>query len=111
MPRLAAQGIPSRGPVMASSLSPQAILITYWLIILVVAAFSLRMACSICQTDMPSWRRGFVAVLVVSFLAYLTFDFTCYLVMRSMDGVLLRLPPGYGYSSWFQEPIALKWFI
>jgi hypothetical protein len=96
---------------MATALSPQAVLLAYWLIILVVAAFSLRMACNLVRTDMPSWRRAFVSVVVVTFLAYLTFDFTCYLIMRSMDGVLLRVPPGYGYSLWFREPIGLKWHI
>src|SRR5262249_213763 len=50
-------------------------------------------------------------VLVVTFLAYLTFDFTCYLTMRSMDGVLLQTPPGYSYGYWFREPLELKWFI
>jgi hypothetical protein len=96
---------------MASSLSPQAVLIAYWLIILVVAAFSLRMACSLCRMDLPSWRRAFVSVVVVTFLAYLTWDFTCYLVLRSMDGVLLRVPPGYSFALWFREPIGLKWYI
>jgi hypothetical protein len=96
---------------MAAALSPQVILIAFWLIIVVVAAFSLRMACSLCRVDMPSWRRSFVSVIVVTFLAYLTFDFTCYLIMRSMNGVLLQVPPGYGYSHWFREPIGLKWYI
>src|SRR5437764_1038806 len=40
---------------MASALSPQMVLIAYWAIVLVIAAFSLRMACSICRTDIPSW--------------------------------------------------------
>jgi hypothetical protein len=96
---------------MASALSPQVILFAYWLIILALAAFALRMACSICRTDMPSWRRAFVSVLVVTFLTYLTFDFTCYLIMRSMDGVMLMVPPWYSYGFWFREPIQLKWYI
>jgi hypothetical protein len=94
-----------------AALSPQVILIAFWLIVLVIAAFSLRMACSLCKVDMPSWRRAFVSVVVVTFLAYLTFDFTCYLVMRSMDGVYLRVPQGYGYGQWFSEPINVKWYI
>jgi hypothetical protein len=96
---------------MTSVLTPQVILITYWLIILVLAAFALRMACSLCRVDMPSWRRAFVSVLVVTFLTYLVFDFTCYLIMRSMDGVLLMVPPWYSYGFWFREPLQLKWFI
>jgi hypothetical protein len=96
---------------MASGLSPQSILIVYWLIILVLAAFALRMACSLCRTGMPSWRRALVSVLVVTLLAYLTFDFTCYLIMRSMDEVLLRVPPGYTFGHWFREPMSLKWHI
>src|SRR5262249_32690954 len=69
------------------------------------------MACSLVRVDMPSWRRAFVSVLVVTLLAYLTFDFTCYLIMRSLDGVYLRVPPGYSYAFWFREPIGLKWAV
>ena len=97
---------------MAATLSPQVILLAYWLIILVVAAFSLRMACSLCRVDMPSWKRAFVSVLVVTFLAYLTFDFTCYLIMRSMNGVLIQVPPNTSYAIWFRYgPDPLKWAI
>jgi hypothetical protein len=96
---------------MPSALSAQGILIAYWLVILVVAAFSLRMACSLVRVSMPSWRRSFVSVLVVTLLAYLTFDFTCYLILRSLDGVYLRVPPGYSYALWFREPIGLKWAV
>jgi hypothetical protein len=96
---------------MASVLTPQVIFIAYWLIILALAAFALRMACSLCRVDMPSWRRSFVSVLVVTFLTYLVFDFTCYLIMRSMDGVMLMVPPWYSYGIWFREPIQLKWYI
>ena len=97
---------------MASVLTPQVIFIAFWLIILVLAAFFLRMACSICRTDMPSWRRAFVSVVLVTFLAYLTFDFTCYLLMRSMGGVLIQVPPNYSYAIWFSYgPDPLKWVI
>ena len=96
---------------MSSVLSPQAILIAYLLSLLAFEAFALRMACSLCRADMPSWRRALISVVVVTGLAYLTFDFTCYLIMRSMDGVLLQVPPGYSYGYWFREPMGLKWFI
>ena len=33
--------------------------------------------------------------VVVTFLAYLAFDFTSYLIMRSLVGVVLRVPPWY----------------
>ncbi len=96
---------------MSATLSAHAVLIAYWAVMLVICAFFLRMACSLCRVDMPSWRRAFVAVVVVTFLAYLTFDFTAYLVMRSMSDVLIRVPEGYGYNHWFREPFALKWHI
>jgi hypothetical protein len=103
---------------MASEMTPQGshlvywgIILGYWLFILFFAAFSLRMACSLCQVGMPSWFRAVISVIVVTLLAYLTFDFTCYLIMRSMDGVLLVVPPGYTYGLWFREPLALKWYI
>jgi hypothetical protein len=94
-----------------SSLSPQTILAAYWLILLVLAAFALRMACGLCRLETPTWRRAFVSVLVVTFLTYLTFDFTSYLILRSMDGVKLVVPPGYSYILWFREPFNLKWYI
>jgi hypothetical protein len=96
---------------MASLLHPHVILIAYWLIMIVLAAFFLRLACSLCRAGIPSWKRSFISVLVVTFLAYLAFDFTCYLTMRTMDGVLLQVPPWYSYGLWFREPIGLKWYI
>jgi hypothetical protein len=96
---------------MASLLRPQVILIAYWIIVICLAAFFLRVSCTLCRTSQPTWKRAFVSVLVVTFLSYLVFDFTCYLIMRSMDGVLLQVPPWYSYGFWFREPIALKWYI
>jgi hypothetical protein len=87
------------------------VILAYWLVMIPIAAFFLRMACSLCRTGMPTWRRSIVSVLLVTFLAYLAFDFTSYLIMRCMDGVALQVPPWYGYNFWFREPIALKWFI
>jgi hypothetical protein len=96
---------------MAYLLHPHVILIAYWLIMIVLAAFFLRLACSLCGAGMPSWRRSFVSVFVVTLLAYLAFDFTGYLTMKTMDGVLFQLPPWYSYSLWFREPIGLKWYL
>jgi hypothetical protein len=96
---------------MASLLHPHIILLVYWLIMIVLAAFFLRLACSLCRAGIPSWRRSFVSVFVVTLLAYMTFDFTCYLTMKTMDGVLFKLPPWYSYSLWFREPIGLKWYL
>src|SRR5207248_4268205 len=87
------------------------ILLAYWLIMIVLAAFFLRLACSLCRAGIPSWKRSFISVVVVTFLAYLAFDFACYLTMQTMDGVLIRVPPWYSYSLWFREPIGLKWYI
>src|SRR4051812_42409875 len=96
---------------MASKLGPQVIILAYWLVMIVITAFFLRMACSLCQTSMPSWRRSIISVVLVSFLAYLTWDFAAYLIMRSMQDVLIQVPERYGYNFWFREPIALKWFV
>jgi hypothetical protein len=60
---------------------------------------------------MPTWRRSIISTLLVTFLAYLAFDFTSYLIMRSMEDVALQLPSWYGYNFWFREPIALKWYV
>src|SRR5437763_3850444 len=92
-------------------LQPQLILLAYWAVMLGLSAFLLRMACSLCQTDMPSWKRAVISTLIVSFLAYLTFDFTGYLILRSLKDVGLYVPPWYGYHLWFREPIALKWAV
>jgi hypothetical protein len=96
---------------MASSLSPHVILLAFWLVMALFAAFFLRMACGICGVNLPSWRRSFISVLIVTFLAYVAFDFTGYLILRSMQGVTIQLPEGYGYHLWFREPIGLKLFI
>src|SRR5262249_23085976 len=62
-------------------------------------------------TDLPSWKRAIVSVVVITALAYLSFDYIAYLIMRSMDGVMLVVPPWYGYNFWFREPIGLKLYI
>src|SRR5262249_16223907 len=56
-------------------------------------------------------KRSFVSVFVVTILAYIAFDFSCYLTMKTMDGVLFQLPPWYSYAFWFREPIGLKWYL
>jgi hypothetical protein len=76
-----------------------------------LGAFFLRMACGLCQMTLPSWRRSLVSVVLVSFLAYLTYDFGAYVLVRSMEDVLIRLPPWYSFGMWFREPIGLKWYI
>ncbi|HZY88566.1 MAG TPA: hypothetical protein VFE78_27330 [Gemmataceae bacterium] len=93
---------------MNSVLGQHGVLVAYWLLLIVAAAFFLRLACGLCRTDLPSWRRALVSVVVVTFLAYLAFDFTAYMVLRSMAGVVIQVPPGYGYHLWFREPIGLK---
>src|SRR5262249_37879783 len=106
---------PARGrnetPVMTSILTPQVILLAYWLVIIALAALFLRLACSLCQADIPSWTRAVISVILVTFLAYLTFDFTSYLIMRSLQDVVIQVPPGYSYQIWFREPIAFKWMV
>jgi hypothetical protein len=92
-------------------LSPNTILIAYVLVMIWLGAFFLRMACGLCQMTLPSWRRSIISVVLVSFLAYLTFDFGAYVLVRSMEDVLIRLPQWYSFGMWFREPIALKWYI
>lgn len=85
--------------------------IVYWLVVLLSAAFCLRLVCGLLREDLPSWRQSIVSVLMVTFVSYLAFDFTAYLIMRSMDGVLLHVPPGYGYELWFRAPLPMKLHI
>jgi hypothetical protein len=87
------------------------VVLIYWAVIVLMAAFFLRQACSLCRANMPSWKRAIISVLLVTFLAYLIFDFTAYIEMRTLDGVALVIPPGYGYHIWFREPLGLKWLI
>jgi hypothetical protein len=96
---------------MTSMLSPQVILLIYWLLIIIIAAFCMRMACSLCQIGIPTWRRAIISVVVVTFLAYLTADFSAYILMRSMQDVVVQVPPGYGYNYWFREAVAFKWSV
>jgi hypothetical protein len=96
---------------MTALLSPHVILLVFWLIVIVIAAFLMRMACSLCQADIPTWRRAIISVVVVTFLAYLTFDFTAYMILRSIQDVVIQVPPGYGYNHWFREAIGFKWEV
>jgi hypothetical protein len=92
-------------------LSPQMLTLASWIPLIFLSAFFLRMACSFCQGELPSWTRSLISVVVVSFLAYLTFDFSAYMIMRSLDDVAVHIPEGYSYKLWFREPLALKWII
>jgi hypothetical protein len=92
-------------------LRPQTIILAYWLIIILLAAFFLRLACGLCRTALPSWRKSIFSVVFVTFMAYLTFDFSAYLLMRSLEGVGLQVPSWYSYNFWFREPIGLKLYI
>src|SRR5438552_17925200 len=96
---------------MSEAIRPQVIILAYWLVMVLIAAFFLRMACSLCRTGMPTWRRSIISVLLVTFLGYLTFDFTSYLLMRSMEDIGVQVPSWYAYNFWFREPLALKWLI
>jgi hypothetical protein len=92
-------------------LSPHAIFLAYVLLMVLLSAFFLRLACGLCQMTLPTWRRSIVSVLLVSFLAYLTFDFVAYVIVRSMEDFIIRLPPWYSYGMWFREPFFLKWHV
>jgi hypothetical protein len=83
----------------------------FWLLLVAVGAVMLRRVCAFFGEDFPSWRRALFMVVFVGGAAYLTFDFTAYVIMRSMDDVMLRVPPGYGYANWFGEPFAVKWYV
>jgi hypothetical protein len=96
---------------MTAALRPHLVVLSFWLVIILLAAFFLRQACSLCRANMPSWKRAIVSVILVTFLGYLIFDYTGYLIMRSLNGVTLVVPPWYGYNFWFREPLGLKWLI
>ncbi len=106
------QGTPlTLSRVAAGLLPPQMLVLAYWIPIIFLSAFFLRLACGLCGANFPSWPRAIISVLLVSFLAYLTVDFTAYVIMRSMQDVVVQVPPSYGYKLWFREPFALKWII
>lgn len=85
------------------------LLVMFWLLMLPIAAFLLRTACGICAADLPTYRRAALIVLLVGPAAYFTFDFSAYGIVLAQQDVALQLPPGYSYSSWLREPLALKW--
>ncbi len=87
------------------------VVIGFWLVIILLGAFFLRQACSLCRANMPSWKRAIISVILVTFTGYLIFDYTGYIIMRSLNGVALQVPPWYGYNYWFREPLGLKWTI
>jgi hypothetical protein len=96
---------------MSEAIRPHLVIVSYWLVMVLAAAFFLRLACSLCRTGMPTWRRAIISTIVVTFLAYLAFDFMSYIIMRGMEEMQVLIPPWYGYNYWFRESIALKWYI
>jgi hypothetical protein len=89
----------------------QLVVIGFWVVMLLIAAFILRLACGLFQANIPSWKRAIFMVLFVGPAAYLVFDFSAYLIFLSIKDVLIRVPPGYGYGHWFWEPLPLKWYV
>jgi hypothetical protein len=57
-------------------------------------------ACGLFRADIPSWKRAIISVLLVAFLAYLMADFTAYLIMRSMQDVVVNVPPWTSVEPW-----------
>src|SRR4051812_23152243 len=51
-------------------LRPQTIVLFYWLIVIFLAAFFLRLACGLCRAELPSWRRSLFSVVFVTLMAY-----------------------------------------
>jgi hypothetical protein len=96
---------------MVTPAAQQLIILVFWSVFLLVSAFLLRQACSLCGAELPSYRRAFVVLLFVAPAAYLVFDLTAYGCMLSMDDITLRVPQGYSYAQWLWEPLALKWQI
>src|SRR5262245_20664499 len=94
-----------------SPLERQALEVGFWVVVVGVAAFILRNVCGLFRTYVPSWPRSVFMVLFVGPAAYLVFDLSAYLIFLSMQDVLLRVPPGYGYGDWFREPLLLKWQV
>src|SRR5262249_7697520 len=89
----------------------QLVEVGFWVVVVFVAAFILRIVCGLFQTYVPKWPRAVFMVLFVGPAAYLAFDLTSYVIFLSMQDVLLRVPPGYGYAEWFREPLLLKWKV
>jgi hypothetical protein len=87
------------------------VVLAYWLLLVGLSALFLRLACSLFRSYQPTWRRAIVSTLVITFLAYLTFDYSAYVVMLSLQDVVLEVPPWYGYANWFHEPPGFKWLI
>lgn len=83
----------------------------FWVLLILVATIALRWTCSTFGEDAPSWRWALFMSVAVAGACYLTAEFASYVIMRTMDGVLLTVPPGYGFTHWLQEPFALKWAI
>jgi hypothetical protein len=83
----------------------------FWLILIPIMVFVIRMTCSLFRLDLPSYPRAALILFVVGPMAYLTFDFCSYVIMRSIQGEYFPIPPGYSYAHWFHEPLLLKWRI
>lgn len=85
--------------------------IGHWVILVLVGAFVLRELCPYLDEDSPSWKRAMLMVVLVGGLGYLAFDYTSFIIMLATDGVIVHVPPWYGYHFWMHEPFGIKWAI
>jgi hypothetical protein len=76
---------------------------------LALSSFLLRQACALWRTELPSYLRAFVSVLLVGATAYLVLDGGGYLLMRLTADAGISLAEDYGYRDWLGELPDLKW--
>lgn len=86
--------------------------IVFWALMLPIAGYVFQTVCNLCGADPPTFRRGVLITVLVTAVAFFTFDGISYgIVMGSRDTLNLNLPPGYHYGNWLREPLYLKWQV
>jgi hypothetical protein len=83
----------------------------FWVLLVLVATYTLRRVCDFFCVDSPSPRRALFMSVFVAGAAYLAIEYTGYVIMRAMDDTVVFVPEWYGFGHWLREPVALKWAI
>lgn len=83
--------------------------IVFWALMLPIAGYIFQTVCNLCGADPPTFRRGIFITVLVTAVAFFTFDGIGYgIAMGSRDSLNLNL---HHYGEWLRAPLSLKWQV
>ncbi|MSR30379.1 MAG: hypothetical protein EXR99_02625 [Gemmataceae bacterium] len=81
-----------------------------------LGAYTLRLACSICKEDYPTYKRAMIGTVLIVVAGFFTFSLVSYLVLLGTreSAAIQRTVlghPNFGFLNWLMVPIVIKWAV